>query len=117
MQNNFLQGTNQFSSNSRYVPPMFMQPQGSLYIIDNSLELANVPMGAGISVAICPNESLVYLKMYQNGSPQVAAYTLVPYEKKEPESQLDSAYKEIIQRLESLEEKIEKKGGKVNEYI
>ena len=101
---------------SRYTPPMFMQPQGNLYIIENSLELANVPMGAGISVAICPSESLVYLKMYQNGAPQIAAYSLVPYEKKEPVAP-PTGYDEILKRIEAIEKKMDNKGGKLDEYL
>ena len=108
----------QFQSQAptRYTPPMFMQPQGNLYIIENSLELANVPMGAGISIAICPNESLIYLKMYQNGAPQIAAYNLVPYERKE-NTPTNSSYDEIIKRLEALEQKLNKKGGQLDEYL
>ena len=108
----------QFQSQAptRYTPPMFMQPQGNLYIIENSLELANVPMGAGISVAICPNESLLYLKMYQNGSPQIAAYNLIPYEKKEL-AQPQNGYEEILKRIEAIEKKMDNKGGKLDEYL
>ena len=100
----------------RYTPPMFMQPQGNLYVIENSLELANVPMGAGVSVAICPNESLIYLKMYQNGAPQIAAYSLVPYEKKESVIPL-TGYEEILKRIEAIEKKMDNKGGKLDEYL
>ena len=80
----------------------------------NSLELANVPMGAGVSIALCPSESLMYLKMYQNGTPQIAAYTIIPYEKKENEIE-NSKLQEIISRIESIEEKLlNKKGGQIN---
>ena len=106
----------QTQQTQRYTPPMFMQPQGNLYIIENSLELANVPMGAGISVAICPNESFVYLKMYLNGSPQIAAYNLVPYEKKEP-AVPQNGYEEILKRIEAIEKKMDNKGGKLDEYL
>lgn len=99
---------------SRYSPPIFMQPQGNVYMIENSLELANVPMGAGVSIALCPSESLMYLKMYQNGTPQIAAYTIMPYEKKENEIE-NSKLQEIITRIETIEEKISnKKGGQLN---
>ena len=43
---------------NRFTPSMFMTPQGNVYVIDSPLEVANVPMGTGLSVAICPNESL-----------------------------------------------------------
>ena len=90
---------------SRYSPPIFMQPQGNVYMIENSLELANVPMGAGVSIALCPSESLMYLKMYQNGTPQIAAYTIIPYEKKENEIE-NSKLQEIISCIDFIEEKL-----------
>ena len=100
---------------NRYTTPMFMQPQGNLYVIENSMELANVPMGAGLSVAICPSESLVYFKMYQNGQPQIAVYSLTPFEQKEIKN--DSALDVILKRLDELEKRIDKKGGKLDEYL
>lgn len=106
----------QAPTQSRYTPPMFMQPQGNLYIINNSMELANVPMGAGLSVAICPNESLLYFKMYQDGQPQIAVYSLTPYEKKEA-APTDTTTESILKRLEEIEKKLEKKGGQLNEYL
>ena len=35
------------------VQPLFPQPQGNVYNINSTLEVANVPVGAGISVALC----------------------------------------------------------------
>ena len=35
---------------------LFPQPQGSVYMINNSLEVANIPIGAGLSFAYCANE-------------------------------------------------------------
>ena len=115
--NNFPQITNNYQP--RFTPPMFMQPQGNVYIIKNSLELANVPMGTGVSVGLCPTESLVYLKMYQNGQPQVSAYSLVPYEKPANESIDSKKINELLARIEQLEKKIlpQKEGGNLSEYI
>ena len=59
--------------------PMFPQPNGNIYVISNSLEVANVPAGAGITAALCQNESLLYLKTVQNGVPTFLAYKLSPY--------------------------------------
>lgn len=68
------------AATNRFTPSMFLTPQGNVYIVDSALEVANVPMGTGMSVAICPTENLMYLKMYQNGAPTISAYTLAPYE-------------------------------------
>ena len=59
--------------------PMFPQPNGNIYVISNSLEVANVPTGAGITAALCQSESLLYLKTVQNGVPTFLAYKLTPY--------------------------------------
>ena len=78
---------------------LFPQPQGSVFIINNSLEVANVPMGAGLSVAICLPEELVYLKSMQNGNPTFMVYRLTPYTQKEqPSPQTD-----IEQRISKIE--------------
>lgn len=68
--------TNTVQPQNRFTPSMFMTPQGNVYVIDSPLEVANVPMGTGLSVAICPNESLMYLKMYQNGAPSITAVAM-----------------------------------------
>lgn len=45
MNNNY----NQYSSNYSYQQAQyFPQPQGNAYIVDNSLEVANIPMGQSI---------------------------------------------------------------------
>lgn len=58
----------------------FPQPQGNVYTINNSLEVANVPMSAGLSVALCLSEGLLYLKSMQNGNPMFMAYKIIPYD-------------------------------------
>lgn len=56
----------------------FPQPQGSIYMIGSSNDVANVPVGAGLSAAICLREGLIYLKTIQNGSPMLLGYRLSP---------------------------------------
>lgn len=58
----------------------FPQPQGSIYMIGSSSEVANVPVGIGLSAAICLREGLIYLKTIQNGSPMLLSYKLSPLE-------------------------------------
>ena len=48
-------------------------------MISNSLEVANIPAGVGITAAICQSENLLYLKTVQNGVPTFLAYKLSPY--------------------------------------
>ena len=113
---------NNFSSTgaatNRLTPSMFLTPQGNVYIVDSALEVANVPMGTGMSVAICPTENLMYLKMYQNGAPTISAYTLAPYEQPTNNANIEKVLQNITQRLEKIEKSISsKKEDKLSELL
>ncbi len=56
----------------------FPQPQGSIYMINASSDVANVPVGSGISAAICMGEGVLHLKTVQNGSPAIVSYRISP---------------------------------------
>lgn len=43
----------------------FPQPQGNVYIVSSSMETAGVPASSGMSVILCPNESLMFVKSMQ----------------------------------------------------
>ena len=96
--------------------PMFPQPNGNIYIISNSLEVANVPAGAGITAAICQAENLLYLKTVQNGVPTFLAYKLSPYTDSPKMTPVES---ETEQRLAAIEKQLAalltKIGGKRND--
>lgn len=117
----------------------FPPPQGNVYTISNSLEVANVPMSGGLSVALCLSEGLLYLKSMQNGNPMFMAYKITPYDNRENSNQkspqnnsntnqqqeLLSALVEEFQKhrekIKVLEQEINElkkgSGGKVNELI
>ena len=62
------------------IQQMFPQPQGSVYSIGAPLEIGNVPIGStGLSVALCLNENLMYIKSFQGGNPVIMAYKITPY--------------------------------------
>lgn len=106
------------AATNRFTPSMFLTPQGNVYIIDSALEVANVPMGTGMSVAICPTENLMYLKMYQNGAPTISAYTLAPYEQPANNANIEKVLQNITQRLEKIEKSISlKKEDKLSELL
>lgn len=96
----------------------FPQPQGNVYLVNNSLEVANVPMGAGLSMVLCPSEGLMYLKTLQGGAPSIIVYSIAPYEQKKEEAQQPD-YGAQIAELKSQIEVISKKlkGGNLNELI
>lgn len=83
--------------------PMFPQPNGNIYVISNSLEVANVPAGAGITAALCQSESLLYLKTVQNGVPTFLAYKLTPYTESPKMQQQEN---DIETRLAALEKQL-----------
>lgn len=105
----------------QYSQPLFPQPQGNVYMINNSLEVANVPMGAGVSVAFCFPENLCYLKTMQNGNPIFKAYKIIPYDQ-EPTNQnseepnYSQLFEEFNERLTNLEKSL-KKGGRLDELL
>ena len=101
-------------------PQLFPTPQGNVYVINNSLEIANIPMGTGFSAALCLSEKLLYLKTLQNGNPMLLVYNLEPYKNNEENNENDSIeliLKKYDERLSDLEKRINKiiNGGKLNE--
>lgn len=102
---------------SQYSQPLFPQPQGNVYMINNSLEVANVPMGAGVSAAFCFQEGLCYLKTIQNGNPLFKAYKLTPYEEPvQDNNSLEQVLKQLEERLTNIEKNM-KKGGRLDELL
>ena len=99
MANNIYGVPNFYSSQQ----PMFPQPNGNIYVISNSLEVANVPAGAGITAALCQSESLLYLKTVQNGVPTFLAYKLTPYTESPKMQQQEN---DIETRLAALEKQL-----------
>lgn len=109
-------GVNQSYQGTQYFP----QPQGNVYLVNNSLEVSNVPMGAGLSMILCPSEGTMYLKTLQGGAPSLIVYSIAPYESKpeQPqESQPDygAQIAELRAQVEALQKK--QKGGSFNELI
>ena len=96
----------------------FPQPQGNVYLVNNSLEVANVPMGAGLSVVLCPSEQVMYLKTLQGGAPSLMVYSIAPYEQKEtPQQEIpnyESQIAELAKQIESIKKQL---GGKLNELL
>ena len=99
----------------------FPQPQGNVYLVNNSLEVSNVPMGAGISMVLCPSEGLMYLKTLQGGAPSLIVYSIAPYENKseiqpqDPQPDYGAQIAELRAQVEALTKKT--KGGSFNELI
>lgn len=95
-------GYNPYATNSYQGTQMFPQPQGNVYTLNNSMEIANIPVSGGISVGICPSENLMYIKAMVNGAPSLMVYTITPCETKQ-----NLQNDEVSSRLERLEGQIE----------
>ena len=113
-------GTQTMPQYYQQAPQLFPTPQGNVYFINNSLEIANIPMGTGFSAALCLSEKLLYLKTLQNGNPMLLVYNLEPYKNNEENNENDSIeliLKKYEERLSDLEKRINKiiNGGKLNE--
>lgn len=97
--------------------PFLLQPQGIVYFLNNSLELANVPVNAGISVAFCIPEEVCYIKT-QGGATPVLTYKLTKKQEEvsSDERSLTQILGELEKRLANLE-KAQKKGGTLDEFL
>lgn len=96
----------------------FPQPQGSIYMIGNSNDVSNVPVGAGLSAAICLREGVLYLKTIQNGSPMLLGYRLSPLEGGDPKQdqpQVVELDKKIIATLEDYDKRLQKIEQQLNQ--
>ena len=127
MNTNFpnLYGQQAAAYNNCQIQQMFPQPQGSVYAINTPIEIGNVPIGStGLSVAICFNEQLMYIKSFQNGNPVIMAYRVLPYTKDEAvqsntmQNAAATPGEDVSARIEKLEAAIknltENNGGKFN---
>lgn len=114
--NNFIPyGSTQSYQGTQYFP----QPQGNVYLVNNSLEVSNIPMGAGLSMVLCPSEGTMYLKTLQGGAPTLIVYSIAPYESKNEEPKVSQPdYGAQIEELRAQIESLKKsKGGSFNELI
>lgn len=102
------------------IQPLFPQPQGNVYNINSTLEVANVPVSGGMSVALCLNEGFMYIKSLQNGNPLFWAYKITPYDNSVPlqqqeEQTKDNNNNEIIEQFKKYDNRFQSIEGKVFE--
>lgn len=109
---------NQMPIPNQNVQPLFPQPQGNVYNINSTLEVANVPVGAGVSVALCMPENVMFIKTMQNGNPLFYPYKIVPFNTEaenqptsnsNPNGELINQIKECLDRIGALEDFVKNK--------
>lgn len=104
-----------FTNNYYPQQPMFPQPQGNVYVIQNSVEVANIPAGAGITAALCLQENLLYMKSMQNGMPMFLAYKLTPYTESPKATAADTATTPTTPSVEDRLVELEKQVANLTE--
>lgn len=88
--------------------PFYPLPQGNVYTIDNPNEVDSVPCGTGVSVALCLNKNLMYIKSIQGGSPLFWVYKISPMMETKQDTDLARSENEVSdERVRRLEEKID----------
>lgn len=91
----------------------FPMPQGNVYTIEQPEEVNSVPCGTGVSVALCLNKGLMYIKSIQGGSPLFWVYKISPA-METPSVQNQERKEETEDRVARLEQKIDKLLKEVN---
>lgn len=104
-------GAPQYSNYTSYQPvsqPIFPQPSGNVYFVNNNLEVANIPIGAGMSAVLCLPENLLYIKTMQNNMPMLLGYKISPLESSASSSTTEDAPEQSINESDQInwEEKI-----------
>lgn len=107
---------NQGTINTFPNQPFFPQSQGNVYLINSSNEVANVPVGAGVSIAWCAKEGIMYVKTMQNGNPMMVSYRLTSLDSSQPQNTNNNNLQDYAARLSKLEAAVfkeKKEGGKL----
>lgn len=95
---------------------IFMQPIGNIYGLNNSTEVGNIPIGAGVSVGLCLSEGIMYLKSMQNSGPVLLAYKLNPLEA-QAQTQVQQKTKDDSSKLEELLKKYDAKISELEQRL
>lgn len=103
----------QMGQNAFQPQQYFPMPQGNVYTIEQPEEVNSVPCGTGVSVALCLNKGLMYIKSIQGGSPLFWVYKISPA-METSSVQKQERKEETEDRVARLEQKIDKLLKEVN---
>lgn len=103
----------QMGQNAFQPQQYFPMPQGNVYTIEQPEEVNSVPCGTGVSVALCLNKGLMYIKSIQGGSPLFWVYKISPV-METLSVQKQERKEETEDRVARLEQKIDKLLKEVN---
>lgn len=108
------------------LPSFFPQPIGNVYSLNTANEIGNIPAGTGVSIGLCLQEGVMYVKSLQNGAPMLLEYKLNSTDAPKPAGANNEEIKQVVTALKQLETKIStfeaelekmKKGGKLEWQI
>ena len=107
---------NNFQQQQQFPQPQFNfrqpQAQGNVYILNNLNEIDSLPVAAGYTVGLIPQENILLLKYIQNGLPVVSMYDLI-YHEKDNLSELA----QIKSKIEGIEKILSSLKGGVKDYV
>jgi hypothetical protein len=102
---------------------LFPSPIGNVYSLNTAADIENVPAGMNMSLGLCLQENILYIKALQNGSPMLLGYRLLPLEggpsssqkgeKEEISSEVYQKLEELSDRFAELEEQVNKIKAKI----
>ena len=104
------------------LPSFFPQPIGNVYNLNTANEIGNIPAGTGVSIGLCLQEGVMYVKSLQNGAPMLLEYKLNSSDSTKNVPAAADELKQITATLElfktklaTLEQELDKikKGGKL----
>jgi hypothetical protein len=117
--NQAAQISNMMLPNFQQNPILFPQPIGNVYNLNTAADIANVPTSAGVSLGLCLNENILYIKALQNGAPALLAYRLGPIESNDiaDDSKDNEKIKQILQSFENRFSSLEKQINNIKEKV
>lgn len=105
------------------LPSFFPQPIGNVYNLNTANDIGNIPAGTGVSIGLCLQEGVMYVKSLQNGAPMLLEYKLNANDvSRTPETSSAAAeeLKKIASSFKTFEEKftaLESEIGKIKEKM
>lgn len=117
--NQAAQISNMMLPNFQQNPILFPQPIGNVYNLNTAADIANVPTSAGVSLGLCLNENILYIKALQNGAPALLAYRLGPIESNDiaDDGKDSEKIKQILQSFENRFSSLEKQINNIKEKV
>lgn len=97
---------NLYNPQGYFNQPQQIAPSGQVFMVNNSYDAANIPMGIGTTVAISLNDNIMYLKNAANGVQNILAYKLTPYTEPQHQPPAATGNNDLEKRMAAMEQQI-----------